>query len=107
MFDVVQAITRDAPRNARAGAGQGGLVVLTDAAPDSLDAAEMIARIAKGVSPVADSETRTIPETTLQAWNRDAVPTEIQRRGESQGRWLWVGVLALLAVETVMRRRGV
>ena len=52
-------------------------------------------------------EILSIPDTQLNAWSREpgpaAVPQPDQRPWD--GRWFWLLSLALLAVETWMRRR--
>ena len=49
----------------------------------------------------------TIPAADLERWQRPATPAQapvMDREGPSDARWLWVLVLALLAVEFVARR---
>ncbi len=88
------------------------LYSLTDAG--SLTSAALLVAVAQATSrapAMRAIEPATIPDATLAAWQR--APGAQQRpRGaatssdtdESDGRWLWLLVLALLAVETWLRR---
>jgi hypothetical protein len=111
MFRAVEPLLRD-PRLAahvRVGAASSGLVVLCDAEPGALDAAEVVATLSAGlgeINPRVESETRVISDEQLRRWERPAERAAVTRAGEPQGRWLWVGVLVLLAIETGMRRRA-
>ena len=114
MFDVTRELLSMAPPVARVGSlkpasMEGLLIVVVDVPPDSVDALAAIASIVRGFAagaPASESETRTIDDATLKSWERTAEPAKIQRAGEPQGRWLWIGVLTLLAIETGMRRRA-
>ena len=111
-FAVAKAALARWPSRVRVGrreAGRGELVVLVDAEPSSLDAAEMISSLAAGLAeavPVSESDPRTIPDDQLQRWARAPLPVAMRQAGDPQGRWLWMGVVALLGVETWMRRRA-
>ena len=70
----------------------------------------LIAAATRALSPatnVAEFDPATIPEGVLEAWRR--APTDRTPAGtnhdDSDGRWFWVAVLALLAVESLLRRR--
>jgi hypothetical protein len=113
MFDVTRELLAKSPAVARVGGlrpiSMTRLIVALDAAPGSVEAAEAVATIARGLKrldPVSESDPRTIDDAQLKAWERPAEPAVIQRAGEPQGRWLWMGVVALLALETVVRRRA-
>jgi len=85
------------------------VVVAFDVAPGSAEAADAMASIAAGLKRLDDaseSDPRTIPDDQLKQWERAAEVAVVQRAGEPQGRWLWMGVLALVAIETGMRRRA-
>jgi hypothetical protein len=111
MFDVARerlAKTSSARVGSRRPKGTA-LIVALDVPPGTGAAAEAVASIATGLSqlqPLSESETRTIDDAQLKAWERPAEPAVVERAGEPQGRWLWMGVVALLAIETVMRRRA-
>ncbi len=112
MFAATKNLLARWPEAARAGVvqpGSGELLVILDLAPSSLDAAEAVASVAAsfaGIVPVAESDPRTIDDAQLTSWERAAEPAVVEREGEPRGRWLWLGVLGLLAVETWMRRRA-
>jgi hypothetical protein len=114
MFGVTRDLLRARPQIARVGALRpksvaGGLLVVLDVAPGTAEAAQAVASIATGLNqrePFSESETRTIDDAQLKAWERPAELAVVQRAGEPQGRWLWMGVVALLAAETLMRRRA-
>ncbi|MSO49860.1 MAG: hypothetical protein EXQ49_08145 [Acidobacteria bacterium] len=87
-----------------------GLAVFTNADPGSLEAATLMAAILRVVGPTAltpaEREPDTLAPATLQAWQREPAPRPAPGRnsGRSDGRWLWALALALLALETWMRR---
>ncbi len=89
---------------------EDGLAVFTDADPGSLEAATLMAAILRAVGPPAltpgEREPDTLAPATLQAWQREPEPGPAPGRtsGRSDGRWLWLIALALLAVESWMRR---
>jgi hypothetical protein len=58
------------------------------------------------VSPLAEREPDTLDAATIEAWQRDARPEAAPRSGEPYplGRWVWVMVLALVGLETWVRR---
>jgi hypothetical protein len=54
-----------------------------------------------------EAEVRTIPDSALAAWTRQAPEPSIdtlRNIEDSDRRWLWAGVLAVLLVETWLRR---
>ena len=87
-----------------------GIAVFTDADPGSLEAATLMAAILRVAGPQAltpaEREPDTLAPATLQAWQRDPAPRPALGRnsGRSDGRWFWALALALLALETGMRR---
>ena len=93
-----------------AAAGAGALLVDVQAAPDTLAAAQALkAALDARVDPaaLAAQEVATIPEPVLKRWTREpgaADPTRWRQSDESDGRWLWLLALVLLAVESVARR---
>jgi hypothetical protein len=117
MVDLLAAIEENGMRVTRSGvAGIGGrsrLVLVTDAAPGSLDAVRMaaLARRATSIAPAArESEPESIPDATLAAWQRPSADVRSQvrprdREGPSDARWLWIAALALLLIEQFFRRR--
>jgi hypothetical protein len=91
--------------------GGEGLVLLSSVAPDSVDAAALIARAMRAAAApsvsFAEREPDTLDAATIDAWHRDARPGDAPRSGEPYplSRWVWLFVLALLAVETWVRRQ--
>lgn len=80
----------------------------------SLTSAALLAAVAQTTSlarPARALEPSTIPDATLAAWQRPPA-TDVRPRGaasgtdagESDGRWMWIVVLALLGAETWLRR---
>jgi len=59
-------------------------------------------------SPAGEVDPGTTPDATLATWQRVAAPAPVSRTANAQdasdGRWLWMIVGLLLAVETWMRR---
>jgi hypothetical protein len=114
MFGVTRELLAKNPPIARAGTmrpkpATPTLVVALDAAPGTTEAAQAVASIATGLSrldSVSESDPRTIDDAQLKAWERPSEVAIVQRAGEPQGRWLWMGVVALLALETLVRRRA-
>jgi hypothetical protein len=95
-----------------AGERSNQLVFYSLADAGSLASAALLAAISQATShPSAPSalESSTISDVTLAAWQR-APSVEVRPRPgatdneESDGRWLWALVLALLGVETWLRR---
>jgi hypothetical protein len=111
MFRAVEVLLRDArlASHVRIGEASSGLIVLCDANPETLEAAEVVAALSTGldeITPSVESDTRLILDEQLRRWERPAERAAVTRAGEPQGRWLWIGVIALLAIETGMRRRA-
>jgi hypothetical protein len=91
--------------------GRAGVLLMANVAPDSLEAAALVAataRAAAGAPPAAELSPDVVPADELARWTREASATGSARIGDAapQGRWLWVAVLVLLLVEGVVRRTG-
>jgi hypothetical protein len=88
----------------------GSLVVRAQADPGSLGAAQILKAALDSRLPVAhfeESEPERIDDATLARWTREpAAPdvTQWRQSDESDGRWLWVAALLLLALESYLRR---
>jgi hypothetical protein len=99
-----------------AAAGPPGNELLIDiaASPDSFEAAEivrdtLIARLDPDAQ--AEHEIARIDEAQIAAWTRPAGPVAVtdaawRSADSSDARWVWLGVLALLGVEHVLRSRA-
>ena len=108
------ALLRDADARVEAAEQGGRLLVETPAAADSAAAPAVVRAVLLAVRPatIADrqAEVVTVPDAQLAAWRRDAAPiaaTPGRRPGEdseSDAPWLWLTALALLGVETWVRR---
>jgi hypothetical protein len=91
-------------------ASHGTLMVRSQAAPDSLAAAQILkAALDSRLDPdaLAESEPERIPDQTLTAWTRVPAPpdpSQWRQTDESDGRWLWLCALLLLGAETWLRR---
>jgi hypothetical protein len=98
-----------AAENTEAGSERLLLFSLADAG--SLTSAALFSAVAHALSytPSQWLEPSTIPDEQLSTWQRAPSPAARPSAGsaddgESDGRWLWIGVLALLALETWLRR---
>jgi Aerotolerance regulator N-terminal len=75
------------------------------AAPAVIRAALLAVRPERIVDP--QSEIATLPDTDLARWRREPAPvtrSAIPTAGDSDGRWLWLLALALLGLESRVRR---
>jgi hypothetical protein len=94
----------------RGGERDGALVVRLDVAASDPLAVHQIAAVARAAcaDSLADREPRRIAPATLARWSRrpGSVPDAAAPADEGDGRWLWLAVLGLLAVEHLMRRRS-
>jgi len=93
--------------------GRRQLLLFTDSAPGSLASARITADAAAALSvapPVAELEPETLSEREVQALARPARNASPRRspdaNGESDARWLWIAVIALLVIELPLRRRA-
>jgi hypothetical protein len=88
------------------------LLVFSNDAVNSVRSAALIAALRRALSaaqPVGELDPSTIPRAVISSWQRapGATPTRETTdtsNGPSDGRWLWVVVLGLLAVEWWLRR---
>lgn len=95
-----------------AGAAGAELVLDVHAAPHAyLSAAVVRAALTARATPLADAsreaEVERVPAADLQRWSRPAPPVgeSIWRTTNlSDARWCWAAVLALMAIEAVIRR---
>lgn len=87
------------------------VVLLSTAPPDSLEAATLIANALRAAAAstvsLAEQEPDTINAATVESWQREPRPDLARRSGQPYplGRWVWALVLALLALETWVRRQ--
>lgn len=88
----------------------GALVVDVNARPGTVVAAEALRAILDArpdPGQLSDQEIAHIPRERLEALGRPSPPADTaawQRSGESDGRWFWLGALALMGVEAWIRR---
>jgi hypothetical protein len=93
-----------------AAAEQRGSLVVISGVPASTVGTPLLLRAvlnALSIPGDAHAEILPIPDAQLQAWRRPAgvVPaSDLRRGGEDDRRWLWAAVLALVAIESWMRR---
>lgn len=112
MGDVMARLVDDAviDRAARAIIDQREhLLLFTRAEPGSLPAAQLIHDVLRALNPAqntAELETEVLSAETLAAWTRPPQDTRAPDPDASDGRWFWLLVLALLGVETWLRRRS-
>lgn len=94
--------------NVRGGEQDGALVVETDVAGDDRRLVHLIAQVVTEAfaDDRRDLEPRRVPASTLAAWARPSagVPPDVKPGDEGDRRWMWIAVLALLAVESWLRR---
>lgn len=93
------------------GEHDGILLVEAGIPGDHPDALHLIARVVKRVlaDDRRDLEPRRIPAPTLAAWSRPmgGVPPNLKPGNEGDGRLMWLAALALLGLESWMRRSRV
>jgi hypothetical protein len=87
-----------------------GLLLVTFVDASSLTSAALIAAATRALSegtPPTEMEPETVVDSELRSWQREP-DARITQHGTdgigSDGRWLWVFALVLLAVETWLRR---
>jgi hypothetical protein len=89
--------------------GRERLLLFSFADAGSLTSAALIAATTSARSmapPLVELDPTTLPDATLALWQRAPAaeaPPRANADGTSDGRWLWMVVLALLALETWMR----
>ena len=90
--------------------GSARLALFADVDPQSALFAAIIAtasQAAAGATPASELDPGRIPADEWKSWQRAPSAPPISRvadRTRSDGRWLWAGVLLLLALEMWMRR---
>jgi hypothetical protein len=110
---VVLATPTGAPLLIAAARDAGGvrqLVLFSMADAASVFSAALYSRAAYAVSPgtIAEAEPMMISADRLREWQRaptDVAPPTNGTTGDSDGRWFWIAALALLGVETWLRRQ--
>ena len=114
MGDVVAALRNHGSleRAARGNVnGRERLLLFTSAGPASIEAATLMLGALEALDatrPAHEHEPDVLPDRILQQLQREpatlVAPRNFDDDGVSDGRWLWLLVLALLAAETWMRR---
>ena len=89
--------------------GRDRLILVPFVDASSLTSAALIAATNRAVSiaaPVTEMEQTTVPDDVLRSWQREpnATAAHVSTDGASDGRWLWILALALLGLETWLRR---
>jgi len=93
--------------------GSDRLLLFVNADAGTLVSAALVAaatRVRSRAEPLEELEPRTLPASVIDAWQRapasDATTAAngADRQSMSDGRWLWMLALGLLALETWMRR---
>ena len=103
-------LAADGRRLAVAGASRASLVVVSGATPSSLVTPLLLQAMANALGGPPDlrrAEVLPIPEPQLRAWSRPPAPVtapRVDRVERDDRRGLWILVLALLALETWVRR---
>ena len=93
-----------------AGASSASLVVVSGATPSSLVTPLLLRAMVNALGGPPDlrqAEVLPIPDSQLRAWSRPAAPVtapRVDRVERDDRRGLWILVLALLALETWIRR---
>jgi hypothetical protein len=93
-----------------AGASSASLIVVSGAAPSSLVTPLLLRAMVNALGGPPDlrqAEVLPIPDSQLRAWSRPAAPVtapRVDRVERDDRRGLWIFVLALLALETWIRR---
>jgi len=86
-------------------------IFLSTAPPDSVEAATLIANALRAAAAstvsLAEQEPDTIDAAIIDSWQREPRPDMAPRSGApyALSRWAWALVLALLAIETWVRRQ--
>jgi hypothetical protein len=92
-------------------AGRERLLLFTNDAPGSIESASLILsalQAQEAGAPASENEPANLDDRTLMELQRTpatvVAPRDLENEGISDGRWLWLGVLLLLALETWLRR---
>ena len=92
--------------------GHDRLLLFSIADPGSLASAALIVAVTRALSsapPVTELEPASVSDAVLQGWERPAspiAPLAVYEAAVSDGRWFWVIAIALLLIETLIRRRS-
>ncbi len=68
-----------------------------------------VLRAIAGADPLPEAEVRTISDRALSVWTRPAAEPSahaFRNVDDSDRRWLWAGVIAVLVMEMRLRREG-
>ena len=90
--------------------GRDRLILVPPVDASSLTSAALIAATTRALSiaaPVTEMEPTTVSDDVLRSWQREpdaSATSHISTDGASDGRWLWIVALALLGLETWLRR---
>ena len=90
--------------------GADRLLLFLEADAGSVPSAALIAAAAGAAAarpPASEIDPAVRAEAELRSWERppaEGVRPATDPAGRSDGRWVWLAVLALLGVETLMRR---
>jgi Aerotolerance regulator N-terminal len=90
--------------------GRSRLILFSATDPGSLTSVALIAAVDRARSvavPLTELEPAAIADDTLASWQREPTleaPQPSSDSSDSDGRWLWILALALLGLETWMRR---
>jgi len=89
---------------------EGRMIVRAGVRASDPEAVHVLDRIVRAAwqDELDDLEPRRIGPSTLAAWSRPigGVPADATPANEGDARWLWGSALVLLAVESLVRRRG-
>ncbi|MEO5895471.1 MAG: BatA domain-containing protein [Vicinamibacterales bacterium] len=84
--------------------------IVVDAPAESLQAAIVVHEVLttrRDLPGLMEFEPQTIPTATIDSWSRDAARSDTRRWDRFEGsdaRWFWLASIALLGVETILRR---
>ena len=110
------ALLRQTSATIHASEQAGALIVDTSVAATSVDAAAVVRAVVLAVRPAAianrEAEVVSVADAELAQWRREAAPVRAVPGGaysfdaaDSDARWLWAIALALLGLESWLRRR--
>jgi hypothetical protein len=107
------SLLRQTNASVRTSEQAGQLVVETNVAATSLDAPAVVRAVVLAMRPAAiadrEAEVAALPDAELALWRREAAPVSAGpysvTESDADGRWFWAIALALLAVESWLRRR--
>lgn len=109
---AVVARTRSGQVVAAVAALEQGVVIHSCADVGSLAGTALLAAVAGAMTPrpaLEEREPNVVPDDVLRTWERP--PTAFAPRGHEEtspdGRWFWLGAIALLVLEQVVRRGAI